>query len=59
MGDVIFTIIGFYIAKQLPFASILLIVVLEIILWQFKANFLKLSFGSLLKTHNFKYDVDP
>jgi hypothetical protein len=42
MGDVIFTIIGFYIAKQFPFASILLIVVLEIILWPFKANFLKI-----------------
>ena len=49
IGDVIFTIIGFHIAKRVPIASIILIVILEIILWPFKANFLKLSIGSLLK----------
>ena len=49
IGDIIFTIIGFYIAKHIPLVSIILIVVLEITLWPFKANFLKLSFGSILK----------
>lgn len=52
IGDIIFTILGFYIAKYSQRASIILIIILEIILWPFKANFLKLSFGSILKIHN-------
>jgi hypothetical protein len=49
IGDIIFTVIGYFIADYAPIASIIMIIILEIILIPFKANFLKLSIGSLLK----------
>jgi len=47
-GDILFTIIGIYITKYSFNLSILIMIVLEIILSKYHANFLYLSIGSLL-----------
>ena len=51
-GDIICTIIGYLLASKTIYGSILFLIVSEIILIPYKANFLELSFGSLLKTKN-------
>jgi hypothetical protein len=48
LGDIVFAILGMYIAKWSIPLSIITIIVLECILYFYKANFLYLSFGSLL-----------
>ena len=50
IGDIIFTIVGYYFAYKSPKLSIIYLVVSEIILTPLKANFLYLSFGSLIKS---------
>ena len=49
IGDIIFTIVGYYIAYRSPILSIIYLVISEIFFIPFKANFLYLSFGSLIK----------
>ena len=49
LGDILFAIIGIYITKYSFNLSILIMIVLEIILFKYNANFLYLSIGSLLK----------
>ena len=51
-GDIIFTVIGYLLAAKTIYGSILFLIISEIILIPYKANFLELSFGSLLKTKN-------
>jgi len=51
-GDIIFTIIGYLLASKTIYGSVLFLIISEIILIPYKANFLELSFGSLLKTKN-------
>jgi len=48
-GDTIFTILGYYLCYKSEKLAILYLFFSEIILMQFKANFLYLSFGSLIK----------
>ena len=47
-GDVLFTILGAYIAINCRNAAIGLCILLEIILYKYRANFLHLSVGSLI-----------
>jgi mannose/fructose/N-acetylgalactosamine-specific phosphotransferase system component IID len=51
-GDIIFTIIGYLLASKTIYGSVLFLIISEIILIPYKANFLELSFGSLLKKTN-------
>ena len=51
-GDIIFTVIGYLLAAKTIYGSILFLIISEILLIPYKANFLFLSFGSLLKTKN-------
>ena len=51
IGDIIFTIVGYYFAYKSPKLSLIYLVVSEILLTPLKANFLYLSFGSLIKTN--------
>jgi hypothetical protein len=48
IGDIIFTMIGYYIAYKSSKYSLLYLVISEIILYSFNANLLHLSIGSLL-----------
>ena len=50
IGDIIFTIVGYYFAYKSPKLSIIYLVVSEMLLTPLKANFLYLSFGSLIKS---------
>ena len=56
IGDTIFCILGFYLANKYPYYSIIYLILSEIILLKFDANFLKLSIGSLIMTNNKKID---
>ena len=49
IGDTIFTILGYYLSYKSEKIAILYMIISEIILMPFKANFLYLSFGSLIK----------
>ncbi len=49
VGDILFSIIGIYLSYISPSFSIFIMIFLEIILSKYKANFLYLSIGSLLK----------
>ena len=49
IGDTIFTILGYYLSYKSEKIAILYMIISEIILIPFKANFLYLSFGSLIK----------
>ena len=49
LGDILFSIIGIYLSYLSPSFSIVIMILLEIILLKYKANFLYLSIGSLLK----------
>ena len=49
LGDILFSIIGIYLSHSSPSFSIIIMILLEIILSKYKANFLYLSIGSLLK----------
>ena len=51
-GDIIFTVIGYLLAAKTIYGSVLFLIISEIILIPYKANFLELSFGSLLKKTN-------
>ena len=51
-GDIIFTVIGYLLAAKTIYGSILFLIISEILLIPYKANFLQLSFGSLLKKTN-------
>ena len=46
-GDIIFTIIGYYLGNKAPEVSIIYVILSEILLIPFNANFLHLSLGSL------------
>tara|TARA_Y100001970_G_C14105557_1_gene787895 strand:+ start:379 stop:753 length:375 start_codon:yes stop_codon:yes gene_type:complete len=48
-GDILFSIIGIYLSYRSSSFSIVIMIILEIILSKYKANFLYLSIGSLLK----------
>tara|TARA_B100000745_G_C19938071_1_gene316151 strand:+ start:176 stop:553 length:378 start_codon:yes stop_codon:yes gene_type:complete len=48
-GDILFSIIGIYLSYSSKSFSIFIMIFLEIILSKYKANFLYLSIGSLLK----------
>tara|TARA_B100001123_G_C14925619_1_gene873571 strand:- start:7 stop:384 length:378 start_codon:yes stop_codon:yes gene_type:complete len=48
-GDILFSIIGIYLSYSSKSFSIFIMILLEIILSKYKANFLYLSIGSLLK----------
>ena len=52
IGDVIFTLIGYFIANYSSRISIIIVIILELLLIPFEANFLKLGLGSLLNKHN-------
>ena len=49
IGDVIFTTIGYMLAWKKPTFSIIYLILSEIVLIPYKANFMHLSIGSLLK----------
>ena len=49
IGDIIGTIIGYIFAYNLPYISIIYLVLSELLLVPYKANLLELSIGSLLK----------
>ena len=49
LGDILFSIIGIYLSYKSPSFSIVIMILLEIILSNYKANFLYLSIGSLFK----------
>ena len=51
-GDIICTIVGYLLAYKTIYVSILFLIISEILLIPYKANFLELSFGSLLKKTN-------
>jgi len=51
-GDIITTIIGYLLASKTLYGSILFLVLSEILLIPYKANFLQLSIGSLFKKTN-------
>jgi len=51
-GDIICTIVGYLLAYKTIYGSILFLIISEILLIPYKANFLELSFGSLLKKTN-------
>ena len=51
-GDIIATIIGYLLASKTIYGSILFLIISEILLIPYKANFLQLSVGSLLKKTN-------
>ena len=51
-GDIITTIIGYLLASKTIYGSILFLIISEILLIPYKANFLQLSVGSLLKKTN-------
>jgi len=48
IGDVIFTVLGVYLAYLSPRLAAIYLVLSEIVLYPFRANFLYLSIGSLL-----------
>ena len=48
-GDILFSIFGIYLSYSSKSFSIFIMILLEIILSKYKANFLYLSIGSLLK----------
>ena len=48
IGDIIFTIIGIYLTKYSLNVSLICVILLEIVLSEYQANFLYLSIGSLL-----------
>ena len=48
-GDILFSIFGIYLSYSSKSFSIFIMILLEIILTKYKANFLYLSIGSLLK----------
>ena len=48
-GDIICTMIGYILAHKIPYLSIVFLIISEILLIPYKANFLQLSIGSLLK----------
>ena len=48
IGDIIFTIIVIYLTKYSLNVSLICVILLEIVLSEYQANFLYLSFGSLL-----------
>ena len=50
IGDLIFTILGYYLCYKSPRMAVIYLVVSEILLTPLKANFLYLSFGSLIKS---------
>ena len=52
LGDILFSIIGIYLSYTSSSFSIFIMILLEIILSKYKANFLYLSIGSLLKKIN-------
>ena len=49
IGDIIGTIIGYIFAYNLPYISIVYLVLSELLLIPYKANLLELSIGSLIK----------
>ena len=49
LGDILFSILGIYLSYRSPSFSIVIMILLEIILSNYKANFLYLSIGSLFK----------
>ena len=49
IGDIICNIIGYIFAYNLPYVSIIYLVLSELLLIPYKANLLELSIGSLLK----------
>jgi len=49
IGDIIGTIIGYVFAYNLPYISVVYLVLSELLLIPYKANLLELSIGSLLK----------
>ena len=49
IGDIMGTIIGYILAYKTPYLSIAFLIISEILLVPYKANFLQLSIGSLLK----------
>lgn len=49
IGDTLFMIFGYYLAHKSYKYALLYLIISEIVLIPFKANFLHLSFGSLLK----------
>ena len=51
-GDIIATIIGYLFASKTIYGSILFLIISEILLIPYKANFLQLSVGSLFKKTN-------
>ena len=51
-GDIICTIVGYLLAYKTIYGSILFLIISEILLIPYKANFLELSFGSLFKKTN-------
>lgn len=51
-GDIAATIIGYLLASKTIYGSILFLIISEILLIPYKANFLQLSVGSLLKNSN-------
>ena len=51
-GDIVFTIMGYLLASKTFYGAILFLIISEILLIPYKANFLELSFGSLLKKTN-------
>ena len=51
-GDIIATIIGYLFASKTIYGSILFLIISEIVLIPYKANFLQLSLGSLFKKTN-------
>lgn len=51
-GDIVATIIGYLLATKTIYGSILFLIISEILLIPYKANFLQLSVGSLLKKTN-------
>ena len=57
-GDIICTIIGYLLASKTMYGSILFLIMTEILLIPYKANFLELSFGSLIKTSNASSCID-
>jgi len=50
IGDVIFTILGYYLTYTFTSIAIIYLIASEFILLPFKANFLHLSFGSLINS---------
>lgn len=51
-GDIVATIFGYLLATKTIYGSILFLIISEILLIPYKANFLQLSVGSLLKKTN-------